>query len=784
MIANYLKIARRNLVKNKVFSFINIAGLALGMAVTILIGCWVWDELTYNHYHQYHDRIAQVMIRYTSPEGENVGSSASIPSGPALRAAYGDNFTHVVMASQTGNGNMSYGDKKLSAQGCFMEPGGPDMLSVRFLAGQHDALKDPNNILLSQSLATSLFGQEDPVGKIVRMDNRVDFTVAGLYEDIPTASSFSGAGYIAAWDRYLADWNWVKEQKEKWDFHAFNLYVQLAPNADIETVNQRISSLQSEHQPPPPGYSAAMFLWPMNKWRLYHPEGIGSPIRFVWLFAAIGVFVLLLACINFMNLSTARSEKRAREVGIRKAIGSMRSQLVGQFFSESVLIALIAFVLSVVLVQLAMPAFNQVAGKELGIPWTSLPFWGVCLALTLVTGLLAGSYPALYLSSFHAIKVLKGTYKAGRMAARPRQALVLLQFAVSVLLVIGTVTVFRQIQYAKDRPIGFNRDGLISVQMTTPQIYNNYRVIRSELINRGLAKEVSQSQGPVTDIWTGGAVEWQGKDSHHSRGFAFVGGTPEHGRTVGWKIVHGRGFGDNYRADSLHVLLNESAVRYMGVKDPLGLAVHWENKDGVVIGVVKDMVMASPYDAVPPTLYYSMDNYGNFVNVRMTPGASLEKIGGVFRQYNPAAPFEYTFAGQEFARKFDIEERIARISSAMTVLAIIISCMGLFGLASYIAEQRTKEIGIRKVLGASVFYLWRLLSRDFGILVLLACGIAIPLAWYGMDRWLSSYHYRVSLPWWVFASVGAGALVITLLTVSVHAVRVARMNPVRSLRSE
>src|SRR6185295_17871673 len=514
----------------------------------------------------------------------------------------------------------------------------------------------------------------------------------------------------------------------------------------------------------------------------------GGRIEFVWLFGIIGIFVLLLACINFMNLSTARSEKRAKEVGIRKAIGSMRRQLIKQFFAESLLVVFIAFFISLIIVTLVLPAFNQVADKKMAVLWTNPLFWIYCLVFILFTGLIAGSYPALYLSSFHPVKILKGTFKVGRFSAVPRKVMVVIQFTVSVALIIGTVIVFQQIQYAKDRPIGYQKDGLLRIPLAD-EVYKHYEAVRTELKNERVITEMAISQSPLTNVWnTNGGFNWEGKDPNMGVDFPNNAVSYEYGKTIGWTIKEGRDFSRDFASDSTAFIINESAAKFLGFKDPVGKTLEWVKVPYTIIGVVKDLLVESPYYPVRASLYHLATEQENLLIIRLNRDKSakecLTKIESVLKRYEPKLPFVYNFTDEEFANKFGNEERIGRLSSYFSILAIFISCLGLFGLASFVAEQRTKEIGIRKVLGASVFSLWGMLSKDFLLLVVISILISIPVANYFMNHWLEQYVYRTNMVWWVFAISGLGALLITLLTVSFQSIKAALMNPVNSLRSE
>jgi len=579
-----------------------------------------------------------------------------------------------------------------------------------------------------------------------------------------------------------------------WGSNFTQTYALLADRAEMDKVSAKIKDAKLRKLPEDEKrYKPEVFLHAMSKWHLYSSwkNGVqnGGRIEFVWLFGIIGVFVLLLACINFMNLSTARSEKRAREVGIRKAVGSIRSQLITQFFSESLLVVLFAFVFSIVLVLLLLPFFNEVSGKEMSILWTNPVFWLLGLVFSLITGLVAGSYPALYLSSFQPVKVLKGTFRVGRFATLPRKVLVVVQFTVSVTLIIGTIIVFRQIQYAKNRPIGYDRNGLVVMNMATSDIHDHFEVVRDELKKAGAIVEMTESNSPTTDVWnTNGGFDWEGKDPGFAVDFPNSGVTHDFGKTVGWQFKEGRDFSREYATDSMAFVINESAAKFLGFKNPVGTILKWEDRPYTIIGVIKDMVVQSPYQPVRPSLFHISSNMENVVIMKLDPTSSsrdaLAKIETVFKKFNPAAPFEYKFVDDEYAKKFGDEERVGKLATFFAALAIFISCLGLFGLASFVAEQRTKEIGIRKVLGASVFNLWRLLSRDFVVLVILSCLIAAPIAWYFLHDWLLKYEYRTDISWWIFIVAGVGALGITLLTVSFQAIKAALMNPVKSLRSE
>jgi ABC-type antimicrobial peptide transport system permease subunit len=540
----------------------------------------------------------------------------------------------------------------------------------------------------------------------------------------------------------------------------------------------------------------------MSRWHLYPPPdrrpGGYEPIAMIKLIGLIGVFVLMLACINFMNLSTARSERRAKEVGVRKTIGSIRIQLINQFFSESFLMVLFAFVVAIGLTSLFLPTFNDISSKNIAMPWTNSWFWLSGFAFVIITSLLAGSYPALYLSSFNPVKALKGTFRIGRLAAVPRKVLVVVQFSISVILVIATIIIHRQIQFAKSRPVGYDREGLIMIQKKSPDFYGKYDALRNELKNSGVVFEVSESMGTVTEVASGNnGWDWKGRNPDIDESFATLSVSHLHGKTVGWQFILGRDFDPSISSDSTGIIINESALKFMKLNNPIGELVSWtwwSDKSRVmnykILGVIKDMVMDSPYAPVEPTIFYvkGMNGNPNWINIKINPQSSaseaLAKIESVFKKVIPSVPFEYKFADEEYARKFGKEERLAHLGSIFAVLAIFISCLGLLGLSSFVAEQRTKEIGIRKILGASVSNLWSMLSRDFVLLVIISCVVAIPIAYYLLNSWLQKFSYHTTISVWILIGTTGGAIGITLLMVSYQAIKAALTNPVKSLRSE
>jgi putative ABC transport system permease protein len=793
MFRNYFKIAWRNLIKNKVLSLINIGGLAVGMAVVMLISLWVLDEVSFDKYHRNYHHIAQVIQNVTSNGEAQTSFHVPYPLAAELRKSYGSDFKSVAMSTMPRDFILALNDKKLNEQGTFMEAGGPDLFTLNMLEGRRDAIKDPSSVLISASTAKALFGNEDPMGKVLKLNNLENLKVAGVYSDLPENTTLAGMAFIGCWDRYATDYR-LSGMREPWGNGIVNLYVQLADNADLEKVSLKIRDEQLRHLKPLSAKTKpTLFLQPMSKWHLYSQfkdgKNIGGKIQYVWLFGIVGVFVLLLACINFMNLSTARSEKRAREVGIRKAIGSSRSQLIYQFYGESLLCVLLAFLASLLLVALSLSAFNQLAGKQMNIPWNSPAFWLAGIGLSFITAIITGSYPALYLSSFKPVKVLKGAFRVGRLASAPRKVLVVLQFTVSIVLIIGTVVVIRQIIFAKDRPVGYSQDRLVAIPVRTIELHQHFDAIKQALASNSTITEMAEADAPPNNrAGTTSGVGWPGEDPNLDVNFGQEDISYDYGKTIGWEFNAGRDFSPSFLSDSAAVIINQAAADFMTMKKPTENYITFYGQKFKIIGVTNDIINRSPYEQVQPMVYFLAKWAGGCLLLKISPkmsaGKAISNIASVLKTENPQQPFEYHFIDQEYAKEFGNEERIGKLATVFAGLAIFITCLGLFGMASFMAEQRVKEIGIRKVLGASVFALWQLLSKDFAVLVSISIIIASPVAYYFMHNWLRNYQYHTDVAWWIFIVTAIGAVLITLITVSFQSIKAALANPIKSLKTE
>jgi len=785
MIKNYLKIAWRNLFKNKGFSITNILGLTIGITSTIMIFLWVQDELAYDKFHNNYNNIYQVIAHRNFNNQIFTDRNMVMPLAKSLKDV-SPQIKNAVVTTHEQPHILTYGDAKLKKQGYTVSEHFFDMFSWKFIRGNPaTAIPDAYSLVLTQSAAKALFGNADPINKVVRIDNDYDAKVTAIIDDLPGNSTFQ-FDFI---NRFNYSGDYEKRAMTNWQSSSWNVFVQMNPGADMQRMEKTINDIKQQHDPGDKKIST-YFTFPMNKWRLYSDfkdgKNTGGMIEYVRLLTVIALIILLIACINFMNLSTARSEKRAKEVGVRKTLGSGKKQLILQFFSESIILAFIAFVFSVAAVYLLLPSFNALVDKHLSLNITQPLFWFGALAIILFTGLVAGSYPALYLSSFNPISVLKGTFIGERKAVLPRRILVVAQFIISILLISATIIVYQQIQHVKHRDIGYDPNNLIMVP-SSPDISKNFSVIKQELQKTGLINAVTQTSSPITDIWwKSPAPDWEGKPADGEIIMTGIATDVDYTKTMGIKILKGKDFAGT-PSDSLAMLLNKAAVEAMGLKDPIGMQMRY-GRNYTVIGVTDNVVMGSPFEPVDPMMAFYDPNNSSSISIRLNNATHLQKslqaIETIFKKYNPAYPFEYQFTDQEFGKKFLTEDLISRITNIFACLAIFICCIGLAGLASFTIQKRIREIGIRKVLGATVQQLLMLISKEFLKLVLIAFVIAVPLTWWLMNNWLEKYPYRVNISVWLFGAVGIIILLLTLVVVSLNTMKAAIANPVKSLRTE
>ena len=789
MVNNFFKIASRNLLRNKRFSTINILGLAIGMASAILILLWIQNEVSYDRFHQQGDRIYTLNNR-DKFNGENWawGSTPKILA-PTLKLEYPNDIEDFTRVSDN-NFLFTTGDKHLNADGIFVDPGFLNIFSFPLLKGNlQQALTNASGIVITQKFAKKLFGGEDAMGKIVRIDSSDNFTVTGILKDLPNNTNFSFE-YLLPWS-YMKRLNW---DDEHWTNNSVRSFVLLKPGITQTAFDNKIRNTTINHTKDGDKSTTQVFTYPLRDRWLYGKSENGKYVsgraEMVKLFGVIAVFILLIACINFMNLSTARSEKRAKEVGIRKVVGAQKSGLVAQFIGESILLAVIAGLISLLIVQLCLSGFNQLVGKELFISYSNPFYWLFFISFIVFTGFIAGSYPAFYLSAYQPVKVLKGTFKAAHALVTPRKVLVVLQFTFAIALIICTIIVEHQIQYAQNRDAGYKKDQLVYTAIQG-DISKHYDAIRNDLLASGAVTGVTKSMSPMTQRYSDGwGFSWQGmKPGDEKVDFVRMASDVDFVNTMGTTLLQGRDIDiKNYPGDSTTMLLNETAVKMMGFKNPLGQIVKNDDRSWTVVGVLKDFIYESPYEKVQQLVVLGPASWFNVMHYKLSSAHStednLKTIEKIFKKYNPQYPFVYTFADEQYAQKFADEKRTGTLAGLFAGLTIFISCLGLFGLATYMAENRIKEIGVRKVLGASVASITTLLSRDFLALVMISFLLASVIAWWTMSQWLSTYTYRISIEWWVFALAGFLSIIIALVTVSYQSIRAAIANPVKSLRSE
>ena len=783
MFKSYTKIAWRNLFRNKAFSLTNLLGLTIGITCTVLILLWVRDELGYDKFHKNYDDVYQVIANRDFNNQVFTDRSMAMPLASELENS-SPQIKHAVVTTSEQQPVLTYGDNKIKKQGYVVSEHYFDVFSWKFLKGNAaTALKDPNSIVLTESAAKAFFGNEDPINKVLRFDNTHDVKVTAILEDVPGNSTFQ-FDWITPFNYNDED---TKRAMNEWVNSSWNVFVQAAPGTDTAQLNKSITKIKRAHGQ---DEISTYFAFPMSKWRLYSDfdNGIntGGMIGYVRLFSIIALIILVIACINFMNLSTARSEKRAKEVGIRKTLGSNKKQLVLQFFFESMILTLMAFVLAVLAVFLLLPSFNLLVNKQLSLDLSQPLFWLAAAVIILFTGLMAGSYPALYLSSFNPVKVLKGTFSGGKKTVLPRHVLVVGQFVISILLISATIIVYQQIQHVKDRDMGYNPNNLVMIP-STPDTDKNFAAIKQELSATGFISSLTRTSSPITEIWWNtGAPDYDGKPANAQVIMGGLGVDVEFTKTMGIKMLQGRDF-EGTPADSVSMILNQAAVDAMKLKNPLGMQMRY-GRTYTVIGVSDNVMMTSPFEPAYPMmmLFDATESSMNTMRLKdgVLPQKALASVETIFKKYNPAVPFEYQFVDQEFQKKFLTEELISKLTNIFAGLAIFICCLGLAGLASFTIEKRIREIGVRKVLGATVQQLIMLISKEFLKLVLIAFLIAVPLTWWAMSNWLKKYDYRVDISIWLFAFVGTVILLLTLVVVSLNTVRAAMSNPVKSLRTE
>lgn len=785
MFKNYLIITWRNIIKNKIFSFINIAGLGIGMACTMMIFLWVHNEKTWNQSQKNYSMIYQSLITRNFNGELSTGPDMMFPLPESAKK----NLPEIEQATLISFGEttlLGVEDKKINKNTINVKGDFFQVFNYDFIQGDEKSLQNMDGIVLTESTAMALFNAKDVLGKSITQNNSRVRVVTAVIKDVPAASTLQFDAIIP----FNMSANWIQDAMTDWVNCNNRVFFKVKKGVDISQLEKKMIQLIKDNTGSEnPTTRGSIIMHPMSKWRLYGEfrdgKNTGGRIQYVNLFTWIAVIILLIACVNFMNLSTARSEKRAREVGIRKTLGSDRSQLLLQFIAESMVMSTLAFLFAGLTVYLSLPAFNNLLDQQISIPFERINLWLSAASIIFFTGIIAGSYPAFYLSSMKPIKVLKGVFTPGKNALLPRKILVTAQFAVSIVLISATLVIYQQIKFVQGRDLGYSTDNLIMTN-SSEELDNNYTVYKNSLLQTGIIESVNRTTAPISSIFgfTSG-VRWTGAPADPNLIIGFLGTDEGFIHIMKARILEGRDF---QPGDTNCVLFNKEAIRVMGIKNPVGNTINWAGRDRRILGVVDNMIMESPYNAATPLMFtYSNDRLGQ-INIRLKEGANLPKalakIEALSKKYNPKFPFEYRFADTEFQNKFANEQLIESLGFIFAGLAIFVCCLGLFGLVSFSIERRSKEIGIRKVMGASIINLLALMSKEFLLLVSISFVVAIPIAWWAMNEWLTNFSYRIDIGLGLFIITGIITLLICMITVSLNAFATATANPIKSLRTE
>lgn len=777
--------AYRNLMRHKVFSLINISGLALGMTCSILILLWVQDELSFDRFHKNINELYRVIGVQHYPGSDDLTTESGPGAlGPALQEEMAE-VKYAIRVSWNINNVFNYGDKSFAAMGNYADPTFFKAFSFPLVYGNpSQVLQEPKSIVISDSLALKFFGSTDAVGKVLKLNNSESFKVTGVMQAVPKNSSLQFE-YVIPFENYLVQNPWLKQ----WGNYGVRTFIQLQPETDAVAFNEKIKLFLKQGDKG--DRDTELFVHAVKDIHLYSDFRQGMTesglVMYVRIFSGVAVFILLIACINYMNLATARSAKRAKEVGVRKAIGASKKMLVGQFMLESLLVAFLALFLALNLTGISLPAFNTLTGKAMELDLTNPNLLVLLVSVALFTGLISGSYPAFFLAAFNPAVVLKGTVKLNYKVAYFRKGLVVFQFILSGLLIVTTLVVYLQLHHIRTTDIGIQRENVLYVPIEG-HLSDRYKHVKEELLQAPSITAVSASnQHPLRIGSNTSDVEWKGKEPGAEVLIDVMDVDYEYFEALGMKLKEGRNFSKNYGTDTSNYIINEEAARLMQMKQPVNQWLKLWEVEGRVIGVVKDFRSRTMHSSMSPLIIRLRSESENRMFVRMAAGKTTEALAvleKVLKQNNPAFPFRYRFLDDDFEEMYQTEVITGKLTNYFAGIAIFISCLGLFGLALFTAEQRKKEIGIRKVLGASVTSIVFMLSKDFLKLVLVANLVALPLSWYLMSAWLNDYAVRTDLSWWVFAVAFVTTFVIALLTLSFHAIKTAIATPVTSLRTE
>jgi len=790
MIKNYFKTAWRNLVKNKVHSFINLAGLSVGMAASLLILLWVQDELSVDAFHKNGAWLYKVYGR--EYYANNIDGNYDTPGllADELKKVIPEIEDAAMMQDENHQASLQVGSKILKVEGTGAGAGLFSMFSYPLLQGTpKTALGSIVSMAISAKTANQFFGSaQNAMGKTIRFDNKRDFTVTAVFKDLP-ANTSRKFDYCISWEAWLQDNSWARS----WGNSGPLTYILLRHDANPALVDKKLTYfLNTYNKDQSAAYHVELGLQKFDEVYLHNNfkngKVAGGRIEYVQLFSLVAIFILLIACINFMNLTTARSIKRAKEVGVRKAVGALRSVLIKQFIGESLMLTSLAVIIALVLMALLLPVFNEVTQKQMELPFNNVSFWLKLIAITVVTGLISGSYPALFLSSFNPVKVLKGTARLTSGAVWFRKGLVVFQFVLSMVLIIGTIVVSRQVNFIQARNLGYDRENLIYIPIEG-ELANKYTTLKDQSLKMAGIQSISRiSDNPTNLNQQTNGVDWEGRDANNMVSFEHPGAGYDFIQTMKLKMLDGRYFSKDFPTDKDAFVINETAAKKMGYAHAVGRPLTVNGRKGIIIGVLKDFHFRSLHEQIQPLIMELEEEGGNGnILIRTQPGKTKEALAGIetyCRELNPGFPFSYSFSDEEYQQLYKNEQVVGKLSSAFGFLAIFISCLGLLGLVMFTAGQRTKEIGIRKVLGAGVADIIRLISAGFLKLIIIAIIIASPIGWWAMTSWLNGYAYKINISWWMFGVAGLLVIVIALFTVSFQAIKAAMANPVKSLRTE
>lgn len=788
MLKLFLRTALRNLKRNPLNTAINIIGLALGFMVAIICTLWIQKQSSFNHHYTNYNSAYQVMLTGTfNDEKSTYGTSSPIPLAKVMISDFANEIQDVTLITNTESSNLKFNDKKLKATGFYAMGEFTKLFSFVPIQGDIVTPTDASSVIISESLAQRLFNNNNIIGNTLQINGKEQYTVRGIFKDIPENSTFSGLDYILPFIDYLHK---NEGAEESWSKCFFTIFGKIDNPQLIPTIEQKLTAIFNTKLT---DIKPEILLHPMSKWHLFdafkNGKNVGGQIQYVWMFAWISIFIILLATINFINLSTARSLKRGKEIGILKSVGVNRMQIISSFLVESIVSVCCAFLIAVLLSTLLLPWINTITNSRLYMPFYSPQFYVYAILTILLLGILAGVYPAVFLSSFNPIITLKGKKNIGRGKLNARKIMVVIQFAISIFLMSATYLVIKQLHHTKDRPIGYRSSDLVNINSSSESIVNNFDMLRKSLIDQRLIQDASLSSSSINQLsLSGGGFTWPGNDTDEGSIMGIFTVDENFAQTVQWNFLKGRNFSRDFKTDSTGVILNEAASKFMGVTN---LDAKQLTRGGInyhIIGIIQNTLSDSPFKTIVPTAYFfdflPKRKITLHLNNNQEIDQTLKKIAQEFNRIDPDLVFEYTFTDQEYAKHFVHMEMIKSLTTLFAALAVLISCLGLYALVAFLTEQRQKEISIRKVLGASRVGLWRLLCAEYIGLTLIGFILAAPLAYLLMDTWLDNYAYRITITWTVFVFAGVLAILTSLLTVSTLAVKAVIVNPIKSLRDE